>query len=127
MERDFYRHPERFPGNADGPFYTTGYQLDDGTWCGDCMFCGTPEMAAPTLLSPVTGEDANTYFVRQPSTAEEIEQACEAIDACCVGALRYGGRDPRILAKLPAASCDYRKPGYLHRLVRLLFSKRSAI
>lgn len=120
LERD------RFPKNAPGDFYTTGARLPDGTWCGDCLSCGVPEDVAATLLSPLTDEDCDTYFVRQPVTAGDIDQACEACDSCCVDALRYGGRDPRILAKLPQRLCDYPKPGPLRALLHRLFSRNSA-
>lgn len=130
MKDDSYVHPDRFPGNVPGPFYTTGAISPDGTWCANCLSCGVPEMAAPTLLSPLTDEDCDTYFVRQPQTEQEIDQACDAITSCCVDALRYGGRDPRILARLPAAYCDFPcdlpRVGYLRRLCSFLFAKPPA-
>ncbi|HEX8614804.1 MAG TPA: hypothetical protein VF800_26275 [Telluria sp.] len=52
--------------------------MRDGTWCGDCMSRGAPESVAPTPLSPLTAEDGDTYFVRQPVNGHEIDQACEA-------------------------------------------------
>jgi hypothetical protein len=106
MQKDYYIHPRRFPKNVDGPFYTLGDQLKDGSWCGDCISCGTPEIEAPTLLAPLTEENGDTYFTRQPETEEEIDMACNAIKSCCVNALRYGGNDPKILAKLKNKDCD---------------------
>lgn len=108
MDKDYFQHPERFPKNVEGAFYTLGYVGDDGSWCGQCLSCEIPEREAPTLLAGLTDTNSDTYFVRQPETAEEIEQACCAIEVCCVDALRYGGHDPKILARLHATgNCDY--------------------
>ena len=89
----------RFPKNAQGDFYTTG----------DCLSCGAPENEAQDLLAPLTGENSDTYFLRQPVTPEEIERACAAIEVCCVDALRYGGTDSRVLKRLGNSRlcCDY--------------------
>ena len=108
MTNDYFQHRSRFPNNAPGAFYTLGDITSDGTWCGQCLSCGAPENEAPTLLAPLSETNSDTYFVRQPETEEEIEQACRALEVCCVDALRYGGRDPRILARLRRTdSCDY--------------------
>jgi hypothetical protein len=108
MANDYFNHPKRFPKNAPGPFYALGDVCKDGTWCGHCLSCDVPESEAPTLLAPLTETNSDTYFLRQPETPEEIEQACSAIEVCCVDALRYGGRDPKILARLARTGCcDY--------------------
>ena len=106
MQKVYYIHPKRFPKNVDGPFYTVGDQDKDGIWCGDCLSCGTPELEAPSLLAPLTDENGDTYFFKQPETEEEIEMACNAINSCCVSALRYGGNDPNVLARLSKEDCD---------------------
>jgi hypothetical protein len=100
MSNDYFQHRERLPKNAPGPFYTLGDITSEGTWGGRCLSCNVPEEEAPTLLAPLTERNSDTYFVRQPETEEEIEQACCAIEVCCVDALRYAGRDPKILARL---------------------------
>jgi hypothetical protein len=108
MKNDYFKHPDRFPKNAPGPFYTLGYKYENGAWCGQCLSCGIPETEAPSLLAPLTDENSDTYFVRQPETDDELEQACSAIEVCCVDALRYGGRDPKTLARLhQTGCCDY--------------------
>ena len=116
METTYFRHPLRFPKNADGPFYTTGRPrstADDPSspteWCGDCLWCGAPEAEAPNLFAPFDDKYTDTYFVRQPSTPDEIEQAIMAARVCCVSAVRYGGRDREIIAKLGnnPEMCDY--------------------
>jgi hypothetical protein len=80
----------RLAKNAPGAFYTTG----------DCLACGLPEREAPELLAKLEGGNVDTYFVRQPETAQEIERACRALKSCCVPALRYGGTDSAIIKRL---------------------------
>ena len=80
----------RLEKNAPGEWYTTG----------DCMACGAPEAEAPDLFSPLTDEDLETYFARQPTTPEDVISACRAARACCVSAVRYAGRDPAIIEQL---------------------------
>lgn len=95
--------PRRFEKNVPGPFYTTG----------DCLACAAPEWEAPELLAPLEGGNYDTYFVRQPSTPEEVEKACRALEVCCVAALRYGGADPTIIRRLgnDPLYCDHLLPG----------------
>jgi hypothetical protein len=73
------------------------------------MQCEAPEAEAPELLAPLNDKNDDTYFVRQPATCEEISKACMAARVCCVSALRYGGRDPAIIAELnnDLEVCDY--------------------
>jgi hypothetical protein len=80
----------RLRKNVPGEWYTTG----------ECMACGAPEDEARELLSPLSDEDLETYFVRQPETPAEVERACRAAQVCCVSALRYGGRDPAVIQRL---------------------------
>lgn len=87
---EYYQHPERDPRGVAGPFYS----------CGQCLACAAPQELAPALVSELATNDFDTFFVRQPETAEEIEQACAAILICCVSDLRYGGQDPAIIARL---------------------------
>ena len=97
-----YTH-HRFRKNVPGPFYTTG----------DCMACDAPEHQAPDLLEPLIGCNYDTYFIRQPSTPDEVERACRALEVCCVAALRYGGSDPDIIRRLgnDPDYCDRLLPG----------------
>ena len=104
-----YQHPRRFPGNAPGEFYTLGSRHACGTWAGDCLACAAPEAEAPDLLASLTEGNYDTYFVRQPMTEAEIEEACGAIEVCCVAALRYAGTDAEIIRRLgnTAEHTDY--------------------
>ena len=98
---EYSRH--RLRKNVPGPFYTTG----------DCLACGAPEEVAPDLLAPLTHNNSDTYFVRQPSTNFEVERACRALEVCCTAALRYGGADPYIIRRLgnDPDYCDHLLPG----------------
>jgi hypothetical protein len=95
----------RFERNVAGDFYTTG----------ECLACDAPESEAPDLLAPLEGDNFDTYFVKQPETAEEIERACRALEVCCVAALRYGGTNPEIIRRLgnDPEYCDHLLPGGL--------------
>src|ERR1700730_7941074 len=96
----WYEHPQRFPKNAPGPFYTLGHIERLGNWCGVCMACEAPEAEASQLLAPLKDGNIDTYFVRQPATSQEIEAACRAAQVCCVYALRDGGTDAEIIRRL---------------------------
>ena len=116
MNDDFFQHPFRFPKNAAGPFYTTGVPCtepdENGNceWDGNCLWCGAPEAEAPDLFFPFDDESyRDTYFIRQPETPEETEQAIMAAKVCCAFAVRYGGHDRSIIERLDNAPelCDY--------------------
>lgn len=101
-----HSHPRRCPLKAPGPFYTTG----------ECMACEAPELEAPDLLAPLKNGNHTTFFTRQPETPDEVERACNAIRVCCVGDLRYGGTDLKIIERLgndPAACDDVERGGQL--------------
>lgn len=98
----YVRHPE----NAPGDFYSLGY-LDGTTWLGECLQCLLPEIEAPTLLAKHDETNDQTYFVRQPETAEELAQAIKAVQVCCTEALRYAGRDEKIMRQLGARLADH--------------------
>jgi len=91
---------KRDPRNAPGPFYAVEKL---------CLSCGLPEDEAPDLLANLKETGGDTYFVKQPTTPEEVERACAALDVCCVKALRYAGDDPAIIQRLQkwsAECCD---------------------
>lgn len=116
MDPSCYQHPLRFPLNVSGPFYTTGqlsgHHVDPNTpkrWRGNCLWCGAPEAEAPTLFAPFDETYTETYFIRQPDTPEEIDQAVSAAKVCCTYAVRYGGQDTEIIRKLDNSPeyCDF--------------------
>lgn len=90
---------DRHPRNSQGPFYVAN---------GECISCGAPESEAQDLMSHDDG--GHCYFVRQPESPEEVEQAIHATWASCCGAVRYGGKDAEIIRKLAILgsydSCD---------------------
>lgn len=104
---EYFIHSSRFPKNVAGPFYSLGAQTSDGTWCGECLSCMLPQAEAPDLLAPINDDNSDTYFIRQPQTEEEIERACEAAEVCCVSAIRYGGKNRKIIERLGPEYCDY--------------------
>jgi hypothetical protein len=87
---------QRFDKNVPGDFYTTG----------ECLACGLPENEAPNLLAKLDDENSDTYFIKQPETLEEINDACWAAKVCCVDAIRYCGNNPQIKKQLGSAYCD---------------------
>lgn len=74
------------------------------------MACGAPEMEAGTLMSH--DGRGHCFFVRQPTTAEEVDAAILSLWASCCGAVRYGGHDHEILVRLAeigeGETCDFR-------------------
>ena len=83
---------ERHPLNAPGPFYVAR---------GCCTLCQAPLREAPGLMAKqVPGTNFGCYFASQPSTPSELAQVYSAFRVSCIGALRYGGNDPRILDEL---------------------------
>ena len=91
----------RTPLNAAGPFFT---EKD----C--CISCGAPEAEAPDLMA-YDDERWSCYFRRQPTTPEEVEQACRAVEVSCCDAVQYDGDDPKILARLSRTNpARYRAP-----------------
>lgn len=106
-DKDIYLHPQRFPKNAPGSFYSLGSVGTDKTWSGQCRACKLPEAKAPTLLAALDDNNSDTFFIRQPETELEIEQACLAAEVCCVSAIRYGGKDEKIIRRLGSTYCDF--------------------
>lgn len=45
-------------------------------------------------------EHSSCFFERQPTTPEEEYRAIRAVWASCCGAVRYGGTDPKVMARL---------------------------
>lgn len=77
-----------YPKNAPGDF-----TVNDG----ECIQCCAPEAEAPDLMD---NDGTSCYFKRQPSTPEELERAINAVHVSCIAAVRYCGKDARIIARL---------------------------
>lgn len=90
--------PQRVPENAPGDFYVEA---------GPCMRCCLPHGEAPDLLNDPDKPFEQCFFRRQPQTTTEIEQAIQALWVSDVAALRYGGTDPDVIAKLRARNCGH--------------------
>jgi hypothetical protein len=90
---------DRHPKNCAGPFYVVN---------GECIACGEPESQAGGLMSH--DDSGHCFFVRQPSTAAEIDASIRAVWSSCCAALRYGGSDPVVLTRLAkvgeSSRCD---------------------
>jgi hypothetical protein len=74
------------------------------------MSCGTPEMEAGSLMSH--DGKGHCFFVRQPTSAEEVDAAILSLWSSCCVAIRYGGHDHEILVRLAeigeGGTCDFR-------------------
>lgn len=79
--------------NAPGPFYVVN---------DECIACQAPEQEAPDVMAHVdrNGAGYHCYFKRQPTTAEELEQAILSVVVSCCGAVRYAGSDPEVLRRI---------------------------
>lgn len=94
---------ERHPDNAAGDFYVE---------CDSCIACEAPYHAAPELIgrSGSSAKNQGCFFRKQPTTADQIDRACNAVVVSCVQAVRYAGNDPEIRRTLydrgAYASCD---------------------
>jgi len=104
----WYRHPKRHPKNVDGPFYSLAYYSEEEKcYHSECLDCDLPQGEAKGLLKNLYDKDGDTYFIKQPTSLEEVDKAISAIDVCCLCVLRYGGNNPDIIKRIAQDSCDY--------------------
>jgi hypothetical protein len=107
--------PQRVPENAPADFYVEA---------GLCTRCCLVHGEAPDLLNDPNQPFEECFFRRQPQTPQEIEAAISAIGVSEMGALRYGGTDPEIIAKLRArhcaSACDHTPEGIAGRTLHPL-------
>jgi hypothetical protein len=89
----------RHPRNQPGPFYVVD---------AECISCGAPEAEAAQLMSH--DDKGHCFFVRQPSTEQEVDAAIRAVWTSCCGAVRHGGSDTNILDRFArigeSSRCD---------------------
>lgn len=83
--------PDRYLENTQGDFYVIN---------NACITCGAPEAEAPDLIEHSKLEYGHCYFKKQPQTPDEIERAISAMEVSCIGGLRYGGKDEKILKRI---------------------------
>jgi hypothetical protein len=91
-----------YPKNAPGDFYVEN---------DCCLTCEAPYNQAPDLMAhDAEGGYPHCYFKRQPEAPEEVERAISACHLSCVRAVRYAGRNPKILKRFRELgsedSCD---------------------
>ncbi|MCX5662988.1 MAG: hypothetical protein NTW19_25160 [Planctomycetota bacterium] len=98
--------PQRDPQNAPGDFYVEA---------DVCMRCCLSHDQAPELLNDWKKPFKSCFFQRQPRTTEEIDHAVMAAWVSEVKALRYGGTDEKVIAKMRkknlAYLCDHTAEG----------------
>ena len=91
-----------YPKNAPGDFYVEN---------NCCITCEAPYHEAPDLMAhDEEGDYPHCYFKRQPETPEEVDRAVMACNVSCVRAVRYSGKNPKILKRFRELgsedSCD---------------------
>lgn len=77
--------------NAEGDFY-----VEDG----HCISCTIPHFESPNLIGEDYTAGYHCYFKKQPETAEEIEDAINAMNVSCCASLRYKGTDSIVINKI---------------------------
>lgn len=91
---------KRVEENANGDFYALELEFN----CG----CGQPEAAAPDLVKMSDKRGLQSFFYKQPTTEVEVQRAIDAVNVCPIHELRYGGKDPGIIARVDPDLSDYR-------------------
>jgi hypothetical protein len=108
-----------YPKNAPGDFYVQNEH---------CMACEAPHGEAPDLMAhDDEGGYSHCYFKRQPETPDEVERAVMACYVSCVRAVRYAGKNTKILKWFQELgsldSCDVFSPDEDKALPRTLREK----
>jgi hypothetical protein len=89
---------------------------------GCCIRCGAPQEIAPTLIGWRANEElTECYWIRQPQTPDELEQAIKIIHTQDLGCHRYAGTNPKIIRRLPSDQCDFPSLGLFHSIWRLAY------
>ncbi|WP_027421105.1 ferredoxin [Crocinitomix catalasitica] len=85
---------KKYPSQPEnvGDFYVTK---------DECITCGAPEAEAPDIIEHSKKDEfGQCYFKKQPESETELDQAIKAMMVSCVSALRYGGKDEKIIKRL---------------------------
>ena len=89
---------------------------------GCCLSCGVPQAVSPTLVGwRDTHNSTDCYWIRQPRTPDELEQAITVIHAQELDCHRYAGTDPKVIRRLPPAQCDFPSVGLFDSLWRRVY------
>lgn len=75
-----------------------------------CIGCGVPQSVAPDLVGWTNEHHPQCYWIKQPETAAELNQAIKLFRMQELGCHRYSGNDPAILQTLPVEDCDHFRP-----------------
>jgi hypothetical protein len=75
-----------------------------------CLSCGVPQSVAPDLVGWTSENSPQCYWIKQPETAAELNQAIKLFQTQELGCHRYSGNNPALLQKLPAEDCDHFHP-----------------
>ena len=86
------------PRSAPGDFYVE---------VGKCLACGVPQAVAPDLVGWVDELKRHCYWIKQPETTEELDQAIKVLDSQELECHRYAGTDPAVLSRVATTCCDY--------------------
>jgi len=88
---------------------------------GRCLSCGVSQEVAPTLVGWRDVQNStDCYWIRQPRTPDELEQAIKVVRAQELDCHRYAGTNPKIVRRLPTAQCDFSSVGLFDSLWRLV-------
>jgi hypothetical protein len=85
------------PTSAPGDFYVE-YNC--------CTSCGYPQVLAPDLIGWVDAPMNHCYWMKQPETSSELDQAFKVFDGQELGCHRYAGLDPEIQRRVGYDQCD---------------------
>ena len=98
---------------TDGDFYVQQ---------GCCISCGVPQELAPTLVGWRDAQNlTDCYWIRQPQTPNELEQAIKVIRDQDLYCHRYAGTDAQIIKRLPPEQCDHDLKGLLDGIRRRVY------
>lgn len=71
-----------------------------------CMACAVCHEMVPSLFA---AKKRDSFVHTQPKTQADLADMHEAINSCCIDAIKYGGTDPDIIRRLLAETCIPRR------------------
>jgi len=79
----------------------------EGEFHSECLDCDLPQAETRELITSLGGDEGDTYCIRQPATGKEIESTIASTKVCYIDAIRYGGKDLKILKVMFEEPCNY--------------------